>query len=122
FPIFKGFFYRNLEKKAKASLLKSKATLRQKELEVINDVSISYTNLRSSIKNLKYSKEYLKEAKTSFNIAIKNYEAGTNTILDVISSQSSLEDARAKKAKAKRDFLTSISDLAYSTGSLARKE
>ena len=51
-------------------------------------------------------------------IALSNYKAGTNTILDVLSAQSSLADSRAKKAQATRDWYSSLANLSYSTGSM----
>lgn len=121
-PIFKGFFYKNEIKKAKANLFKASATLEQKRLQIINDVTVSNINVKSSIETLQCAKKYLKAAKLRFKIALKKYIDGTNSILDLLASQSSLEDARAKKALAKKDFFSSICNLSYSTGSIFANE
>ena len=118
FPLFKGFFYKNQIKQAKADYNKAKAEIIQKELIVIKEVTNSHFLVNTSAKTVKYSTDYLQTAEVRFNIALANYKAGTNTILDVLAAQSSLADARAKNARAKKLWYTSLADLAYSTGSL----
>jgi len=118
FPIFQGFFYKNSMKKAAANRDRSAAKLLQAELHVIQDVTTSHMYIKTSAENLKDSDEYLKAAELEFNIALSSYKAGTKTILDVLSAQSSLADARSKKAGAQKDWYTSLASLAYATGSL----
>lgn len=117
-PIFKGFYYRNGIKKAKADLLKAKASLEQVELGVIKDVVETRNEVVLAKEILKCSTEYLKAAKEEFKIALANYKAGTNTIVELMSAQASLADAREKDAKSKTDWFTAITNLAYATGSL----
>ena len=92
------------------------------ELEVIKEVTTSHFNVKSSAQTVECAKDYLDAAKKRFDIAISNYKAGTANILNVLAAQSSLADARAKDAKAKRDWFVSIANLAYSTGSLCVSE
>ena len=118
FPIFQGFFYKNSVKKAVAIREKSCAQLLQTELSVIQTVTTSHMGVKTSAQNLKDTDEYLKAAELEFNIALSSYKAGTKTILDVLSAQSSLADARSKKAGAQKDWFTSLASLAYATGAL----
>ncbi len=118
FPIFQGFFYKNSVKKAMANRDRSAAKLLQTELSVIQTVATSHMYVKTSAQNLKDTEEYLKAAELDFNIALSSYKAGTKTILDVLSAQSSLADARSKKAGAQKDWYTSLAALAYATGSL----
>ncbi len=118
FPLFKGFYYRNAIKNAKANLAQSQATLLETELAIIKDVTTSYQNLKTSSETVRFSEEYLESAQIEFDIALGKYRAGTGTILNVLSAQSSLADARAKLASSKRDWYTSLAGLAYATGSL----
>lgn len=122
FPLFKGLYYRNGIKNAESLLLKSKASLEQTELEIIKEVTISHSTVIASANTLNCSKDYLSEAKKRFDIAIASYKAGTQNILDVISAQSSLADARAKNAKSKKEWFSSIANLAYATGALCSPE
>ncbi|HRW58707.1 MAG TPA: TolC family protein [Chlamydiales bacterium] len=122
FPIFKGFFYKNGIRKAKADFEKAQAALKQLELSIVQDITISKSTVETSASNLQDSKDYYESAKTQYEISLSQYRAGVSTILDLLSSQSALADARAKKALAKRDWFQSLSTLAYATGSLCLKE
>jgi len=118
FPLFKGFYYKNGVRGAKANLEKSTAMLLDKELSIIKEVATSHQNVKSSSETLKYSEEYVETAALQYAIALANYKAGTGTILDVLNAQTSLADARSKLANSKKDWFSSLASLAYSTGSL----
>lgn len=118
FPIFQGFFFKNSVKNALANLERSKAELLQTELAIIQDVTISHMGVKTAASNLSDSEEYLQSAELEFQIALTGYKAGTMTILDVVSAQSSLANARAKKAESQKNWFISLANIAYATGSL----
>ncbi|MBN1915286.1 MAG: TolC family protein [Parachlamydiales bacterium] len=118
FPIFKGFYYRNGIKKAESLLFQSKAILEKTELGLIQDVTDAHIDVISANGRVHYTQKYYQSAYSQYDIALKNYQAGTNTILDLISAQTALADARAKKINARKDLLISLAKLAYATGSL----
>ena len=118
FPIFQGFYYKNGIKNAQANLETSKAQMLQKELTLIQNVATAHMGVKTAASNLADSEEYLKAAELEFNIALTGYKAGTMTILDVMSAQSSLADARAKKADSQKNWFVSLANIAYATGSL----
>ncbi len=118
FPIFDGFYFKNGVRKAEANLDYSKAQLYQTELSISQNVTTAHMGVKTAALNLSDSYEYLQSAELEFNIALASYKAGTKTILDVLSAQSSLADARAKKAEAQQSWFTSLATIAYATGSL----
>ncbi len=118
FPLFKGFFYKNQRRQAKALYTQSKASLEQLELSIVSDITYNHYQAKMASEIYKFSDDYLKASEEEFVIALSNYKAGTNTILDVLSAQSSLADSRAKKAQATRDWFSSLANLSYSTGSM----
>ena len=118
FPIFQGFFYKNGIKNAEANLENSRAQFVQTELSIIQTVTTSYTNVKTAAQNVKDTDEYLKSAEMELNIAFSGYKAGVATILDVMSAQSSLADARSKKAGAQKAWYSSLAAIAYATGCL----
>lgn len=118
FPIFSGYQYRNQIKQAEANVELSKAKLVQSELAVIQSVTTSHMGVKTAAANLADTEEYLQAAELEFNIALTSYKAGTTTILDVLKAQSSLADARSKKAEAQKNWFLSLADIAYATGSL----
>lgn len=118
FPIFDGFYLKNGVRKAEANLETSKALLYKTELAVIQGVTNAHMAVKTSALNLSDSEEYLKSAELEFEIALATYKAGTKTILDVMSAQSSLSDARSKRAYAVQNWFSSLASIAYATGSL----
>lgn len=118
FPIFHGFYYKNQVRNAESNLELSKAQMLQTELQVIQNVTTAHMGVKTAAQNLGDSEEYLKAAELEFQIALTGYKAGTMTILDVMSAQSSLADARTKKASAQKNWFISLASLAYATGSL----
>lgn len=118
FPLFNGFYYKNGVRNAEANVELSKAEMLQTELSIIQAVTTSHMNVKTAAQNLKDTEEYLKAAELEFNIALSSYKAGTKTILDVLSAQGSLADARSKKAGAQKDWFTSLASIAYATGAL----
>jgi outer membrane protein len=122
YPLFRGFFYKNQIKNAKANLMKAKAYLEDTELTVIKDVTTVYSDVTHSAEILNCSKDYLATSKERFKIEYSSYKVGTVTILDLLAAQSNLADARAKSAEAKKDWFSSLSDLAYATGTLCSSD
>ncbi len=118
FPIFNGFFFRNQVKNAQANVELSHAQLMESELTLIQNVTTAHMGVKTAAVNLVDSEEYLKAAELEFNIALTSYKAGTMTILDVLQAQSSLADARTKKAEAQKNWFLSLANIAYATGSL----
>lgn len=118
FPLFDGFYYKNGVRNAEANVELAKAQLLQTELSIVQDVTTSHMGVKTAAENLSDSEEYLKSAELEFKIALANYKAGTGTILDVISAQSFLTDARSQKAQAEQNWFISLASIAYATGSL----
>lgn len=115
-PIFSGFSTLNSVRVAKAQREQSRATLRQVQLDVIKDITTSYFNVKIAFDALKYADAYLKSSEEEYKVALREYKVGTKTILDVVSAQSSLADARAQQANATQQWYSSLATLAYSTG------
>lgn len=118
FPIFDGFYFKNGVRNAEANLEFSKAQLYQTELTMIQNVTTAHMGVKTAALNLSDADEYLESAQLEFKIALASYKAGTKAILDVLSAQSSLADARTKKAQAQQNWFTSIASIAFATGSL----
>ncbi len=117
-PLFQGFYYRNAIRQAEADLQYSQAQLLQRELSIIQNVTTAHMGLKTAAQNLLDTDEYLNAALLEFDISLTGYKVGTATILDVLSSQSSVADARSRKAEAQKDWFSALANIAYATGSL----
>ena len=115
-PIFSGFYYRNSIKLAQASKEESAAALQEIELSVIKDISTFRYNIDISYETMNYAKAYLESAEEQYRVSLAQYKVGTNTILDVISAQSALADARAKQASSIQQWYNNLAGLTYAIG------
>ena len=86
------------------------------ELNAVKDLTIAHYNVSIAFNTLKAAIRFLESAKEEYEVSLSQYKAGVNTILDVLSAQSSLFDARAKQAGAIQEWFTSLSTLTYSAG------
>lgn len=118
-PLFQGFYYRNAIKIAEANKKAAEEQVVQSELSMIKEVTTYHYNVRVAFDTLQYATAYLEAAEEQYVVALAQYKQGTNTILDVISAQSSLVDARASQANAIQQWYTSLANLAYATGILS---
>lgn len=118
-PIFDGFYYRNAIKIAEANKKQAEEQVVQSELNMIQQITSYHYNVRVSYDTLKFATAYLAAAEEQYVVALSQYKYGTNTILDVVSAQSSLADARASQASAFQQWYSSLANLAYATGILS---
>ncbi|MBJ7449200.1 MAG: TolC family protein [Parachlamydiales bacterium] len=118
-PLFKGFYYRNQVKQAKATLELSRATLAQLELSVSYDVVTSYRNLLIAKEQIHAGKDYLVAAQKFYAAALSKYRAGTTDFTTLMAAQASLANARSAYVNAKSNWYIALKELAYSTGSLS---
>jgi outer membrane protein TolC len=118
-PIFSGFSQVNTIKQARASVEQAKATLLQTELSVVQQVTTAHYNIRVSYDTLQYADDFLRAAQEEYTVTLSQYQAGTTDIINVVSAQSSLANARAQQASAIQQWFTSLSTLAYASGIIA---
>lgn len=118
-PLFQGFFYRNAIKIAQANKKAAESQVKQSELQMIKEVTTYHYNVRVAYDTLQFATAFLAAADEQYVVALSQYKQGTNTILNVVSAQSSLADARAQQANAFQLWYTSLSNLAYATGILS---
>lgn len=118
-PLFQGFYYRNAIKIAQANKKVAEEQVKQTELQMIQEITTYHFNVRVAFDTLQFATAFLQAAEEQYVVALSQYKQGTNTILDVVSAQSSLADARARQASAFQQWYTSLANLAYSTGILS---
>ena len=119
FPIFEGFLYKN-QIKAKKSLLKeAEAALWSTELSIIEQIQVAMNDLNSAKDRLMDTKNYLDAATVENEAMLKRYRHGIVSILDLLSAQAFLADARSQYILTQKDYYTSIISLSFATGMLS---
>lgn len=89
--------------------------------QIADEVWRSYSNAKTSLRQRDAAAQLLAAADTSYNASLQSYTLGVRNILDVLSSQRALAQARAEDISARAAVLTSFADLAFRTGDLLRK-
>ncbi|MCH9613124.1 MAG: hypothetical protein S4CHLAM102_16300 [Chlamydiia bacterium] len=119
-PLFRGFYYNNQIKEAKASLEDAKSELKRLELSAIEGVLTNYHLFEAAKVEIVLTKEYKESAYEEFKSVFANYNAGTTTIVALLNSSAAFADARARYIEAKKALFSSIMNLAFSTGTLTQ--
>jgi outer membrane protein len=119
-PLFKGFAYLNRIREAKAELARTKAEMRQLEVDLMKEVTTYYQNLEISTEMVKVNLYYVKVAELAYKATLGKYRAGTVDYVTTVNSLTELADARNSLAQSKKDWYISLTDLAYSTGTLCK--
>ena len=118
-PIFTGFYYINQIRAAESELETGIASYREMELTVLKQVKQSHNNYVMAKQEIVDTRSYLDAAQIEFNAMLERYKIGIVDILDLLSSQAFLSDARAKYALSQKNYFMAMIDIAFSTGMLA---
>ena len=115
-PLFSGgratFEAASARASAEAARARIDATGRQVQL----DVWTSWQALRTAARRGQTSRDLLTSATQGVEVASGRYREGVGSILDLLSSQSALESARAEEILARADWLVGLARLARATG------
>jgi outer membrane protein TolC len=118
FPIFSGLSTLNDLKQARAKKEEAQAELRQTELNVIQDVVTSHASVKTAFDALQFADSLLSAAQEQYDVLLCRYKAGVTTILELVSAQSTLADARASQVSSTNQWLNSLVNLSYAAGTL----
>ncbi len=115
---FDGFYYRNKTREAKADLKQARANFKVHQDKILGEVVTYYNNYKNAVEKIEYTQEYLEAAFDEFDVTLGNYKAGTGDIINVMQALTSLSNARTKFTLSVEDLFSSLTNLAYATGSL----
>ncbi len=118
-PIFRGFDTAYQIQRAREEAELARATADRTENDVIFDVWSSYYALQTSAQGVRTTRDLLTSALQSAEVADGRYRAGVGSILDLLTAQSALADARSQEAQARSLWFLSMAQLAHATGALA---
>ena len=117
-PLFAGFSRRYDVREAQ---YQADAAAQQTELlrqQVVFQVFSSYYDLQTSTRRVATAEDLLASATQSNEVALARYKAGVGTVLDLLTAQSALADARAQRVQARLAWSTALAQLAHDAGLL----
>jgi outer membrane protein len=117
-PLFTGFsqYYNVQQARAQADAAASNA--RSVRDMVTLEVWTSYYNLRTAGERVRTTDDLLASALQNQDVAAGRYKAGVGSILDLLTAQASLENARAQQIQARADWWLAVAQLAHDSGTL----
>lgn len=118
-PLFTGF--RNTYDVAKARETAAVAAEEARALEqaVVLEVWTAYYDLKTAAQRVTTSRDLLRSAEASEEVALGRYREGVGDLLDLLAAQGALARARAQEIASRAEWLVTSARLAAATGSLA---
>ena len=120
FPVFTGFRNTYDIRAAQVETQLAAENARNVEQQVGLQVWSSYYALQTAMQRVATSRDLLRDARESVDVASGRYRAGIGNILDLLTAQAALENARAEEVQARTDWFLSVAQLAHDTGTLTR--
>ena len=118
--LFDGARRENTIAEAKAKRTQAKAELDAARDQISNEVWTAYSNLKTAQRQRQAAAALLASADRSFGAALRSYDLGLRSLLDVVAAQKALAQARSSDVSARTQVLTQISNLAFRTADLLR--
>jgi TolC family type I secretion outer membrane protein len=117
-PVFNGFKDTSDLLQAREQAKAAHADAESVEQQVILQVWQSYQAVKTAEKQVGSAQDLLASARQSAEVAEGRYKAGVGSILDLLTAQTALANARAQDVQARANWLLSIASLAHDTGTL----
>ena len=117
-PLFTGFRNTYDVRRAQFAAESQRENARRVEQSVGLDVWTGYYALQTATQRLNTVRDLLKSAQESVDVASGRYRAGVGSVIDLLTAEAALENARAEEVRARTDWFLSIARLAHDTGTL----
>jgi outer membrane protein len=117
-PLFTGFSHQYDVLAARAQLDAAYANAQNTRDIVTLQVWTSYYNFVTTDKLVLTIEDLLSSTVQNHDVAVGRYKAGVGSILDLLTAQASLENARAQQIQARSQWWVALAQLAHDTGTL----
>jgi outer membrane protein TolC len=117
-PLFAGFSRIYDQRRAVALFDAAAARADALGQQVVFEVFSSYHALQTAARRVRTTEALIASAEQSNQVALGRYRGGVGSVLDLLSAQSALADARAQQVLARLEWNTSLAQLAHDAGVL----
>ena len=114
--LFNGFQTLSTKRTAEAQAEATRAQLKQAELGASAEIWARFQNFETALRMHAFSLSALNSATASWELAMESYKSGVKSILDVLSAETQLAQARSQQVVARQDVFTALANLAHATG------
>ena len=117
-PLFNGFSHQYDVAAARAQADAISALADQTRQDVITQVFVSYYALQTAEQRVATADDLLVSATQSVQVAAGRYREGVGSIIDLLTAQTALANARAQQVQSRWQWYTSLAQLARDAGVL----
>jgi outer membrane protein len=117
-PVFNGFSHQYDVAAARAQADAATAFAEQTRQQVITQVFVSYYVLQTAEQRVATADDLLVSAQQSVQVAAGRYREGVGSIIDLLTAQTALANARAQQVQSRWQWYTSLAQLARDAGVL----
>jgi len=118
FPLFTGFADQAANRQAQAAVDTAQASADQLLLTVELEVWQAYQNLITAASSLDTTDTGLKSAQEASDVTNARYKGGLGSILDVLSAQATLANARVQQVQARLNWFAAQTAMGHAVGGL----
>ena len=118
-PLFTGFADRYARRQAQAEAEQARADTDVLRVQVEQEVWQSYQDVQAGIEKLASSAALLKSATLAAKVSEARYAKGLDSILDLLTAQATLSNARASRIQTELDYYSALSALGHAVGGLS---
>jgi outer membrane protein TolC len=120
--LFDGLARERRLARARADEKQATAALDSIRDQVENEVWSAYSTASTALQEQRAAAALLAAASESYDAALKSYNYGLRSQIDVVSAQEKLAQARTTDVTARTDLLTAMAALAFQTGDLLNRK
>ncbi len=120
--LFDGQRSLGAKRAAAAQAAAAQAELEQAEIAASADLWAQHANYETALEKYRFSAAYLTSATASYNLALDSYRNGLKSMLDLVSAESQLEEARYQNIAARQEAFSALANLAHAMGLLAKED
>jgi outer membrane protein len=117
-PLFTGFANQAANRQAQAAVDAAQASDEQLMQTVELEVWQAYQNLNTSASTLDTTDTQLKSAQEAMDVTNARYKGGLGSILDVLSAQATLANARVQQVQARLNWFAALAAMGHAVGGL----
>lgn len=107
---------------ATAETSAAQASIDSLQDEIANEVWAAYSNVKTAQRQRQAAVALLASTDQSYAAALESYQDGVRNLLDVVSAQKALAQARSEDIFTRTQLLTQLANLAFRTGDLIQAQ
>src|SRR5713226_6512178 len=119
-PIFDGFARRHKMEMAEAELHGAENELAGARDSAVREVWKAYTDFKTALRKQESAAKLVTASQNAFDGVLESYKQGLSTYPEIVSAQRNLASARSVSHDTQAAIFTTATELALSTGDLAR--